>query len=89
MDSATLLNLFGATALLTLKLCAPVLAAGLVVGLVVSLFQALTQINESTLSFLPKLVVMALVAWFTLPWMVREMVEFTAHVCALAAGASR
>ena len=46
----------------TLLLATPILGAGLLVGLVISLFQAVTQIQEQTLSFVPKIVVMALVA---------------------------
>jgi flagellar biosynthetic protein FliQ len=59
-----------------LMVAAPVLGTVLVVGLVISLFQALTQINESTLSFVPKLI--AAVAVFALagPWMLSTLVEF-------------
>jgi flagellar biosynthetic protein FliQ len=59
-----------------LMVAAPVLGTVLVVGLVISLFQALTQINEATLSFVPKLI--AAVAVFALagPWMLTTLVEF-------------
>ena len=59
-----------------LMVAAPVLGTVLVVGLVISLFQALTQINEATLSFVPKLV--AAVAVFALagPWMLTTLVDF-------------
>ncbi len=59
-----------------LMVSAPVLGTVLVVGLVISLFQALTQINEATLSFVPKLI--AAVAVFALagPWMLTTLVEF-------------
>lgn len=56
---------------------APLLLAALVVGLLVGMFQAATQINEMTLSFIPKLVVMALVAVITGPWMLRTLVHYT------------
>lgn len=62
---------------LALLLGAPLLLTALVVGLVVGLFQAATQINEMTLSFLPKLVAMAAVGLATGPWMLRLLVDYT------------
>lgn len=55
---------------------APLLGSVLAIGLVVSLLQALTQINESTLSFVPKLVVTALVLIVAGPWILTTMVDF-------------
>jgi flagellar biosynthetic protein FliQ len=55
---------------------APVLATVLVVGLVVSLFQAITQINEATLAFVPKLIAAIAVFAIAGPWMMTTMVEF-------------
>jgi flagellar biosynthetic protein FliQ len=49
----------------------------LVVGLVVAMFQAATQINEQTLSFLPRLLVMLLTLIWAGPWLVRELMEYT------------
>lgn len=60
-----------------LLLAGPILALGLAVGLVVSLLQATTQINEQTLSFLPKLVAMMLGLLFFAPWMLSNLVDFT------------
>lgn len=80
MSDGTLLELFGLAAMVAVKLATPLLLAAVIVGLAVSLFQALTQINESTLSFIPKLMVMGLVLWLCLPWMSREMVEFTTRI---------
>ncbi|MGH8504773.1 MAG: flagellar biosynthesis protein FliQ [Stenotrophobium sp.] len=62
---------------LALLLSAPLLLASLVVGVLVGLFQAATQINEMTLSFIPKLVTMAVVIVVAGPWMLRLLVEFT------------
>ncbi len=63
-------------------LAAPVLAASLVVGLVVSLFQAVTQINEVTLTFVPKiLAVFATIALFG-PWMLNTMTSYTQQLFA-------
>ncbi len=61
---------------LTLMLAAPLLLSALVIGLVVSVFQAATQINEQTLSFIPKLVGIFLMLIFMGPWMVSMMVDF-------------
>jgi flagellar biosynthetic protein FliQ len=61
----------------TILVSAPLLLAALVTGLVVSVFQAATQINEMTLSFIPKLVVIFLVAVIAGPWMLSLMVDFT------------
>ena len=58
-------------------LAAPVLVFGLVAGLIVSIFQAATQINEMTLSFVPKLMVVALVTVAAGPWMLRQILGFT------------
>lgn len=62
---------------LALLLGAPLLLTALVVGLVVGLFQAATQINEMTLSFIPKLIAMALVVVATGPWMLGLLVDYT------------
>lgn len=62
---------------LALMLGAPLLLTALVVGLVVGLFQAATQINEQTLSFIPKLIAMAAVIVITGPWMLGLLVDYT------------
>ena len=61
----------------TFLVALPLLGVALVVGLVVSLFQAATQLNEMTLSFVPKVVAMGLAAVFAGPWMLRVMMDFT------------
>ncbi len=63
-----------------LLLAGPVLGLGLAVGLVVSLLQAITQINEQTLSFVPKLAAMALVFLVLGPWMLTTLLDFTRHL---------
>lgn len=55
----------------------PSIGIGLLVGLVISIFQAVTQIQEQTLTFVPKLVAVLLVIAFTSPWMIAMMIEFT------------
>ena len=61
---------------MTLLLSAPLLLAALLIGLVISVFQAATQINEQTLSFIPKLVGMFLVLILAGPWMLQLMVDY-------------
>jgi flagellar biosynthesis protein FliQ len=61
---------------LTLLIAAPPLAAALVVGLCVSVFQAATQINETTLSFIPKLLAMLATLVIAGPWIVRTVVDY-------------
>ncbi|MEI6317656.1 MAG: flagellar biosynthesis protein FliQ [Pseudomonadota bacterium] len=62
---------------LTIMLSMPLLVAALVTGLLVSVFQAATQINEMTLSFIPKLLVMFVVAVLAGPWMLQLLVDYT------------
>ena len=62
---------------LMLLLSTPVLGAALVIGLVVSVFQAVTQIQEQTLSFVPKIIGMGVVAILVTPWIATMIVEFS------------
>lgn len=61
---------------MTLMISAPLLLSALAIGLVVSIFQAATQINEMTLSFIPKLLGIFLMLILTGPWMVNAMVDY-------------
>jgi flagellar biosynthesis protein FliQ len=61
---------------LTMFISAPVLLTALIIGLLVSIFQAATQINEQTLSFIPKLIGMFVVLIIAGPWMLGMMVDF-------------
>ncbi len=63
-----------------LMVSAPVLAAALIVGLLVSLFQAVTQINEATLAFVPKLVAVIAVFAIAGPWMLTMLVEYIRRI---------
>ncbi len=63
--------------LLTLMVSAPMLAAGLLVGLVISVLQAVTQIHEMTLTFIPKIVAVAFALLIFLSWMINLIVDFT------------
>jgi len=63
-----------------LLVCAPMLAAGLVVGVIISIVLAATQIQEFTLTFVPKLAAMAAAGALCAPWMLRQMVSFAEWV---------
>ena len=58
----------------------PILLATLVIGLIVSVFQALTQINEATLTFIPKILVIAIVIILAGPWMLDVMTSYTVNL---------
>jgi flagellar biosynthetic protein FliQ len=62
---------------ITLLLAAPLLIVALVTGLIIGAFQAATQINEQTLSFIPKLLAMALAVVVAGPWMLKVMMSYT------------
>ena len=63
--------------MVTTMIAAPLLLIALIAGLVIGMFQAATQINESTLSFIPKLLLLVLALFATGPWMLRVLVDFT------------
>ncbi len=65
---------------LTLTISMPLLLVGLIVGLVVSIFQAATQIQEMTLSFIPKIVSMFLALLFAFPWIMERMISYTREI---------
>ena len=80
MGEAAVLEL-GRGALMTgLLVCAPMLGAGLVVGVIISILLAATQIQEFTLTFVPKLAAMAAAGLLSAPWMLRTMVSFAGWV---------
>jgi flagellar biosynthetic protein FliQ len=64
----------------TLFLALPILGVGLVVGLVISLFQAVTQIQEVTLVFVPKIVAVLVCLMLLSPWMMRKIMFFTEQI---------
>ena len=64
----------------TLMICAPMLGTGLAVGLLVSIFQTITSIQEMTLTFVPKIVFVFLAVIYFFPWMLQYMVDFTTRI---------
>lgn len=77
MTESELLDLARSGMLVMVKVAAPPLLAGLAVGLMISLFQALTQIQEATLTFVPKVLTVLLVLLIFLPFMLHTLFDFT------------
>lgn len=77
MNEDFILNLGQEALKVTLFLAGPVLIVAMVVGIVVSLLQAVTQINEATLSFIPKVVAIAVVLVVGGPWMIETITHYT------------
>lgn len=80
MSEELILKLGQETLKTTALLCGPMLASALVIGLLVSVFQAVTQINEATLTFIPKMVVVGVVLVIAAPWMMDVMNNFTVQL---------
>ena len=77
MDSGFVVEITNQAVKVTLMLAAPMLLGALVVGIMVSLFQAVTQINEQTLSFIPKILVIVIALVLLSPWMMETITSFT------------
>ncbi|MBL8764905.1 MAG: flagellar biosynthetic protein FliQ [Phycisphaerae bacterium] len=71
-----MLELVRETLIVSLKIAAPILLAGVLVGLVISVLQSVTSIQDQSLTFVPKIVVMLLVAVVLLPWIVIRLAAF-------------
>jgi flagellar biosynthetic protein FliQ len=80
MNQDTVINLATQAMSLGLKVAGPLLLVGLVIGLAVSLFQAVTQIQEQSLSFIPKIVGIAVLIVLLGPWMLGQVVTYTAQL---------
>ena len=76
MSSQQIIDIILSSLYLTIEISLPILGVALVVGLIVSIFQAATQINESTLSFLPKIAAIILVIIALSPWMLKKMTDY-------------
>ncbi len=80
MDVNQAIDVVRETLTLMLMLSMPILAAALVIGLIVSLLQAVTQVQEQTLSFVPKIVGMGLAAIIVLPWIITQIMDFATRM---------
>ncbi len=80
MNEEAVLELGQQAMITAMTIAAPILIVGATVGLLVGIFQALTQIQDHTLSFVPKILAMILVLTICLPWFIDRMVEFSRTV---------
>lgn len=80
MTPEFVVSLAGESIKLALLLSAPLLGVGLLVGLVIAVLQATTQVQEMTLTFVPKIVMVLLALLFASPWMLNKMTSFTTHL---------
>ncbi|MEO1584431.1 MAG: flagellar biosynthetic protein FliQ [Planctomycetota bacterium] len=76
----SLVALVRETVMVALKIVLPILGAGVVIGLVVSIIQAVTSIQDQTLTFVPKIVVMMAVVVVLAPWIFNRLIEFAAEL---------
>ena len=74
------ISLFQQAILLALMLAGPMLLFGLIAGLLVSIFQAVTQVHEMTLTFIPKILAVVLSLFIFLPWMVNKILDFSTNL---------
>ena len=80
MNQDTVINLATQAMTLALKIAGPILLAGLVIGLLVSIFQAVTSIQEQSLSFIPKIIGVAAIIVLLGPWMLDQLVSYTQNL---------
>ena len=80
MSTEFIIGFFAQALRLAILLAAPMLLTGLVVGLLVSIFQAATQINEMTMTFVPKMLAVGVAILFCAPWMLNLLIDFTQNL---------
>jgi flagellar biosynthesis protein FliQ len=80
MTPETVMGIGQHALVVTLMIAAPLLLTALAVGLLIGVLQAATQINEMTLSFIPKLLALAAVLVIAGPWMLRTLIDYTRHL---------
>jgi flagellar biosynthetic protein FliQ len=86
MTPETVMDLAHRTLLVTSMIAAPMLLIALIAGLVIGMLQAATQINEATLSFIPKLLLLVLTLFAAGPWILRMLIDFTRDLYASIPG---
>jgi len=80
MNPQTVVSIGREALSMVLLLSAPMLVAALVIGVTISIFQAITSIQEQTLTFIPKIVAVAVALLIFLPWMTNLAIDFTRHM---------
>ncbi|WP_312643804.1 flagellar biosynthesis protein FliQ [Hydrogenoanaerobacterium sp.] len=86
MTQGVALDILKEALLIAFKLAGPMLAVSIIVGLVIAIFQAATQIHEQTLTFVPKVIVISLILLFLGSWMITLLSEFTQRLFEIMAG---
>jgi len=76
----TVIDIAGKAIMVAMQVAAPALVTTMVVGLAVSVIQAATQINEQTLTFIPKIILLSVVLALTGPWIIQTMMNFTVEI---------
>ncbi len=80
MDPGSAIDLSYNALFIALVLAGPIMVIGMVVGLLISVFQAVTQLQEQTLTFVPKIVAMGVAAAVMIPWLTMRLMEYTQEV---------
>ncbi len=80
MTEQTVIDIAGKAIMVAMQVAAPALVTTMVVGLAVSVVQAATQINEQTLTFIPKIILLSVVLAITGPWIIQTMMNFTVEI---------
>lgn len=80
MNQQTVIDIGAESALISMKIAAPALLTIMITGFIVSLFQAATQINEQTMSFIPKIIAMTAAMFIAGPWILQTMIFFTSSL---------
>jgi flagellar biosynthetic protein FliQ len=89
MTTGDVISLLQRTLFTMLAVGGPIVLATMAVGLVISILQAATQINEATLTFVPKLIVVAAILLLAGPGMLEQLVDFTRYIFAMAVASAR
>ena len=84
MSNEAALELVRTALLITLKIAGPILIAGLVVGLIISIVQSVTSIQDQTLSFGPKIAVMLIATILLVPWVAQRLIEYATELLSLS-----
>lgn len=85
MTSGQAMDILREAMMVAIKLAGPMLIVGMLVGLIISIFQAATQIHEQTLTFVPKLLIIALLLLMTGSWMIETMQDFVYNLFSIIA----
>jgi flagellar biosynthetic protein FliQ len=80
MTEQTVIDIAGKAIMVSMKIASPALLSTLLVGLIVSIIQAATQINEQTLTFIPKIIILSLTLALAGPWILQTMMNFTIEI---------